>query len=176
MIFLLTTCIYIFIIGLAILICLILKIYEQRKIKKQRINLLSKNTFCNNDTYIYQNLYEIYTSAFSHYLTYSIGHFSNILLNIYSIVFSITALSMVSFDIANDITQVISLLSTFFVVTLVFSHLDERSKRHYTNWKNCENFITQISQITSIYTDDNKKVNEIYAIITSYRENYSDLI
>ena len=153
-----------------------LKIYEQRKIKKQRINFLSKNELCNNDTYIYQNLYEIYTSTFSHYLTYSFGHFSNILLNIYSIIFSITALSMVSFDIADDITQVVSLLSTFFVVTLVFSRLDERSKRHYTNWKNCENFITKISHIASIYTDDNKKVDEIYAIIKSYHENYSDLL
>lgn len=169
MIQLLTIGIFILLIGIAILICLFLKVNEQHKIKKQRISLLSENSLCNNDTYIYQSLYEIYTNSYSHYLTYCVGHFANILLDTYSIIFSISALSMVTINGEDNITQIISLLSTFFVVTLVFSRLDERSMQHHKLWRKYESAITKISQSISNCTDDNMKITEIYALITFCR-------
>lgn len=150
-----------------------IKIWEQYEIKVKRIKLIPEQMESKNiSPALAQSLFELYTEAFSRYLTYSIGHFSSILLNVYSIVFSIVSLSMISFDIpkdnANEITRVISLLSTFFVIILVFARLSERSKRHFFAWKKCERTILKVQRILSGCTDATTMEDNIYSMILLY--------
>ena len=105
-----------------------------------------------------------------------VGHFSSILLNVYSIVFSIASLSMISLDISedntNEITRVISLLSTLFVIILVFARLSERSKRHFFAWKKCDRIILKVARILSGCTDVTIMTDNIYSILLLYNEDY----
>jgi len=165
MIYLITVGLFLLTISIATLICLLMKIFEQKNIKNKRIQILNQNIMCKNDDCISQFLFELYTKAYSHFLIYCIGHFLSILVNIYSIILSIASLSMITFDYNNELTSIISLLSTFFVVTLVFSRLDERSSYHYSDWKQCEKTIIEISQLMSDFHESNSTKEKIYSLI-----------
>ena len=168
MIYLLVLISFIFISTIITFIYSIIKISEQNKIKKKRIEILKIQT--NNNiikTNLSQSLYELYIETFSHYITYMVGHFSSILLDIYSVIFSIVSLSMISLDITDDATRIISLLSTFFIIILVFSKLTERSKRHFFAWKKCENTIAQIFQLLDA-DEDSKNDEQIFSLISTY--------
>lgn len=174
--YLVTLSAFLLIISIATLICLLMKMFEQKNIKKKRLEVLvlTKNTLCKDDYYIEQSLTELYTKTFSHYLTYCIGHFSSILVNIYSIILSITSLAMIAFSDDNNLTSIISLLSTLFVVTLVFSRLDERSSYHLAAWRKCEKTITDIAKLMSNYYANDTNTNDInkeniYSLINSCR-------
>lgn len=169
MIHFITLCLFLIIISIATIICSLLKILEQKHIKNKRINILAKNDLFQNNDCMSQSLLELYTKSYSHYTTYCVGHFSSILLDIYSIILSITSLSMITLNISNKLTQSISLLSTFFIITLVFSRLDERSTYHLSAWNRCENIIIEISHLLSNCDDIRTIQDDIYSLIASYR-------
>lgn len=155
----------------------LIKILEQYRIKTRRNKLVWEQMEEKNfSPTLAQSLFELNTEAFSRYLTYNVGHFSSILLNVYSIVFSIASLSMISLDISedntNEITRVISLLSTLFVIILVFARLSERSKRHFFAWKKCDRIILKVARILSGCTDVTIMTDNIYSILLLYNEDY----
>lgn len=167
MIYLITVGLFLLTISITTLIYSLMKIFEQKNIKKERIQRLAQNDICKKDDCIALSLFELCIKTYSHYLTYCIGHFLNILIDIYSIILSITSLSMVAFDSKNELTSLISLLSTFFIITLVFSQLGERSSNHLSDWRRCEKTLTEILQLISNCDDINTKREKIYLLIIS---------
>lgn len=157
-----------------------IKISEQYEIKEKRINNLNQQT-CSKiiSENLSQSIYELYIESFSHYITYILGHFSSILLDIYSVIFSIISLSMISSNtlratktftflyliLGNEATKIISLLSTFFVIILVFSRLTERSNKHFLAWTNRETIIIQINQSINYKSSNPNFEEDIFSII-----------
>lgn len=168
MYYLIVILVFLMLFSLVTLIIICKKLSEQNNIKKKRIELLSENELLKKDPTLSRSISELYIKSNSHYFVYCIGHFSGILLNTYSIILSVSSLSMLSLsDYSDEITKCISLLSTFFIITLVFSRLDERSSYHLLVWKKCENSIVNISHLTSECDDVNSIKNKIYSCIAS---------
>lgn len=170
MIYLIVLILFILLFSIATIFLAMIKLYDQKRIRNKRIDALNHEILFNNDTNITLCISELYMKSYSHFFSYIVGHFSSILLDIYSIVLSIASLSMISSDISSELTQCISLLSTFFIITLVFSHLDERSLKHINSWRKCENIILNISLLMSNSTDIEITKKEIYSFISSYRD------
>ena len=168
---LITICIFLASISLVTIIIALVKILEQLNVKKNRLRVLRQSNLFNDKEHLSQSLSELYTKSFSHYLTYCIGHFSSILIEIYSIILSITSVSMITFggETVYEITSIVSLLSTCFIIMLVFSRLHERSTYHLTALAKCEKSILLIFEMASNCNDINDQIDNIYAVIASCR-------
>lgn len=163
-------CLFLASISLVTFTIALTKILEQLRIKKERLHVLFNSRLLRCHEHLTQSLAELYTKSYSHYLIYCIGHFSSILIDVYSIILSITSLSMITFGKeVNEFTPIVSLLSTLFITILVFSKLDERSTYHLTAYAKCEKSILQISELVSKCNDISPQIDIIFSLIASCR-------
>lgn len=159
---------FMMIISIAIIAYSIIRLLEQYKIKKNRIDTLNKLKSVNpTNLGVYESISELYIKSFSHYFTYVFGHFSGLLLDIYSIMLSVTSLSMISLNTATDkcFTQnTFSLMATLFIIVLVFFRLEVKSSKHLLAWRRCE---SAIHDIYKLIDDINSGSDEISLLIDS---------